>query len=67
MIKKINKEEIIVPDKLATFQDKITGARTVAFPIVFPSGVKGVCAVVHLNGDAWNPSTDIKKITIEFK
>lgn len=59
-------EEIIIPDKMSTFEDKKTKAKTVAFPIVFPKGKNGALMITKLEKNGWNPSEDIKSIIINY-
>lgn len=67
MIKnKILSAEITVPPNIAVFTDKKTGVKTVAFPFQFPSGENGILSLTKLIKMGWIPSSDIKKITIEF-
>lgn len=63
----IKTETIQVPDKLAVFEDKKTGVKTVAFPFTFASGKTGILSVTHLDKFPWTPSKDIEEITIKFK
>ena len=64
---KNNKEIIKVPDKLMIYTDKMTGVRTVAFPIIMPDGVPGALAITHLKNELWNPFDMISEITIKYK
>lgn len=59
-------EEILVPLKIATHQDKKTGARSAAFPFVFPDGENGVVIVTRLKDGEWKPSNHIEKITLHL-
>jgi hypothetical protein len=64
--KMTNEEHVVVPTRLATFEDPKTGVRTVAFPIVFPDGTKGVVAVCHLKKGPWDPNDDIEEVIIKW-
>lgn len=60
-------ETIVVPDKLSVFQDKKTGARTVAFPFDYGDGTHGVMMLTRLINAVWQPADDIESIVINFK
>jgi hypothetical protein len=66
MTKKLNRLEIVIPDKCAVFEDRKTLAKTVAFPIKFGDEVRGAVMITKVQNDKWSPSKEIKSITIEF-
>lgn len=59
-------EELTIPNKLATFEDKKTGVRTVSFPFTFPDGTPGIASVTRLRKGPWEPSDDIESVMINF-
>ncbi len=59
-------EEFEIPAQVSVFEDKKTGAKTVALPFQFQDGKNGVLMISRLNRLPWKPSESIKKITIEF-
>lgn len=60
------KENIILPNKLQTFEDKKTGVRTVSFPFTFPDGTPGINSITRLVKGPWNPSDDVIGVIINF-
>jgi len=63
---KKNKEEVIIPNILQTFEDEKTGVRTVAFPIEIPDGTKAVVSITRLKRGPWEPSEDIESVHVNF-
>lgn len=65
---KIKREEtIIIPSKIAIYEDKKTKVKSVAFPLNFPSGKNGMVTLTQLDNGAWQPSEDIESIVIKYK
>lgn len=65
-VNKIKPEELVIPNKLQTFEDKKTGVRTVSFPFTFPGGTPGIASITRLKKGVWEPSEDIKSVIINF-
>jgi hypothetical protein len=65
-MKKKTNEEIVLPAKIAVFDDKKSGAKTVAFPFVFLDGTSGVVSVTRLKNEIWIPQKDIKSVIINW-
>lgn len=59
-------EEIVLPNKLAVFEDKKTKVKSVAFPFTFPDGAHGYVTITRLRRTPWTPSDDIKNVVINF-
>lgn len=59
-------EELIIPLTIATFEDKRTGARSIALPFQFPDGKNGALLVTRLWPMPWEPGKTIKSITINY-
>jgi hypothetical protein len=57
-------EEVVVPNKVAVFEDHKTGVKTVAFPFMFPDGKNGVVSVTRLSKHPWTPSDDIETVVL---
>lgn len=66
VIANVKQEEVIIPNRLQTFEDKKTGVRTVSFPFTFPDGTPGISSITRLKKGAWEPSDDIKSVIINF-
>lgn len=60
-------EELVIPDKVSVFEDKKTGAKTLAMPFQFPDGKNGVVMVSRLHKSAWIPKNHISKVTIHYE
>ena len=60
-------KEIIIPPAHPVFEDTKSGARTIAFPIVFPDNSDGVLMVTRLKNQDFEPAKLIEKITVNYK
>lgn len=63
----IRREEIVIPNRIAVFEDKKTKVKSVAFPFVFPDGITGVVTVTRLSKVPWNPVEHLQSVHINFK
>ena len=57
-------EELVIPNRVAVFEDHKTKVKTVAFPFQFPDGKQGVISITRLSKLAWNPADDIETVHI---
>lgn len=55
-----------MPEKITVFEDKKSGTRTVALPIVYPDGSNGCIMICRLKKEDWSPYDMIKSITINY-
>jgi hypothetical protein len=59
--------KIEMPEKVSVYEDKKSGAKTIAFPLIFPDKSDGAIMVTRLKKGEWEPLKMIKSITIEFE
>jgi len=59
-----NSEDLVIPNKIAVFEDPKTKVKTVAFTIVFPDGKNGVVSITKLSKFPWTPSEDIETVHV---
>lgn len=59
------KIEVKIPEKIGVSQDKVSKAKFIQIPIEFEDGVPGAIVLMKLQRASWNPSKEIKFITIE--
>lgn len=57
-------EELVIPNKIAVFDDAKTHVKTVAFPFQFPDGRNGVVSITRLSKMPWTPSDDIETVCL---
>lgn len=60
-------KEIPIPPTHPVFEDSKSGARTIAFPIVFPDNSDGVVMITRLKNQDFEPAKLIEKITLNYK
>jgi hypothetical protein len=58
-------QELLITDQ-KVFEDKKTQAKTIAFNFDFPDGKHGYLMVTRLSKLPWNPTQDLKLITLTF-
>ena len=58
--------KIEMPQKISVFEDKKTKVKTVALPFKFQDGTNGAIMICRLDKGDWNPTVEIKDITINF-
>jgi hypothetical protein len=56
-----------MPEKISVYTDTKSGAKTIAFPLIFPDQSDGAIMVTRLKKTEWEPLKMIKSITIEFE
>lgn len=59
-------DEIVIPERISTYIDVKTGARTLALPFQFADGVSGVLMICRLSSEEWIPAEKIEKIQIHL-
>ncbi len=64
---KSNFAELEVLPSTAVFVDTKTNARTIALPFRLPDGTSAVLMVCRLKDETWEPSKQIKSITIIYE